>query len=554
MAGPLLDHRGRPIETAALRGERLRPTTGGVRSILTSHPTTDLTASKLVAILRESELPGGAQRYLELAEEMEERDLHYLGVLQTRKRQIAQIGVTVEPASDSADHVADAELVESFFERDEIEDELYDVLDAIGKGFSVTEIVWETSERQWMPERLEWRLPQWFDFDHDTGAMLVRRADGAVDAGAERVGAGDWVVLEPWKYVSHQTRAKSGLPIRGGIARSAVWFWFFKNLAIKDWVRFCEAYGMPLRLGKYGPNATDEDRDVLLRAVLSIASDYGAIIPEGMEIEFVEAQSSGAGTGGNTFDDLIGYLDQLLSIAVLGQTLTTKEGEHSGSYALGQVHNNVRHDIERSDGRQLAATLRRDLAIPMVRLNHGDRDAYPTVKIEREEAADLEMLIKAATAFVPLGLRIRTDDLYARTGLQRPDEADEVLEPASQPADPGDGAPGDDGNEEEDQAMARVLRRLPAGRRQALAQALAEDDDDAIDLAVAAALDDWAPVMDPAVAPILDAAAETLAGGGTLAAFRDRLPALFDDMDDAAIARVLHHMRFSAALSERDSP
>ena len=58
--------RSRP---AALRGERLRPTTGGVHSILTNHPATDLTASRLAAILRESELPGGTQRYLELAEE-----------------------------------------------------------------------------------------------------------------------------------------------------------------------------------------------------------------------------------------------------------------------------------------------------------------------------------------------------------------------------------------------------------------------------------------------------------------------------------------------------
>ena len=98
-------------------------------------------------------------------------------MLQTRKRQVAQIGVTIEPADDSAEAEADAELAREFFDRDDIDDELFDVLDSIGKGFSVTEIVWDMSERQWMPERLEWRLPQWFDFDREGGRYLVRRPD-----------------------------------------------------------------------------------------------------------------------------------------------------------------------------------------------------------------------------------------------------------------------------------------------------------------------------------------------------------------------------------------
>ena len=57
-----------------------------------------------------------------------------------------------------------------------------------------------------------------------------------------------------------------------------------------------------------------------------------------------------------------------------GQTLTTQPGD-SGSCSLGQVHNLAREDIERSDGRQLAATIRRDLVIPIVTLDHGSRMA-----------------------------------------------------------------------------------------------------------------------------------------------------------------------------------
>ena len=227
----LYDYKGDPVDTRALREEHAGPSVTGVRSILTTNPAGRLTPQRLASILRESEVPGdgSSEDFVELAEEMEERDLHYLGVLNTRKRQVAQIGVVIEPASDSADDLRDAELVQGFFEREAVTDELVDVLDAIGKGYSVTEIDWETSERDWMPKRLVWRLPQWFDFDRDTGEqVLLRKDDG-------------WEPLQPFKFITHVAKVKSGIPIRGGLARAAAWAWLFKTFTLKDWMRFVEA-------------------------------------------------------------------------------------------------------------------------------------------------------------------------------------------------------------------------------------------------------------------------------------------------------------------------
>ncbi len=515
----LLDHRGRPVDRRLLAGERAGPSATGARSILAAHPASGLEPERLAALLREAETPGGAAAYLELAEAMEERDLHYLGVLQTRKRQVAQIGVAVEPASDRADDVADADLAREFFAREALEDELFDVLDAVGKGFSATEIVWETSERQWMPLRLEPRLPQWFDFDRESGTRLVRRDDA---------GESGWAELEPWKFVVHRAGAKSGLPIRGGLARAAAWAWLFKTLAVKDWVRFAEAYGQPLRLGRFGPNASDEDRRVLYRAVANIAGDAAAIVPEGMDIEFV-ADPAARGRS-EIYRDLVAYVDAQLSVAVLGQTLTTQEGS-SGSYALGQVHDLVRRDIERADARQLAATLRRDLVVPVVALNRGPRRAYPKVVVERQAATDAALLSQTLERLVPLGLRVRADEVRARLGLAAAGREDEILAP---PAD-----------------RAGTAARAGADRL-ALARAAAERD--AVDLAVAQATDDWQPLMEPLVEPVLAAARAELAAGGDLAAFRDRLPALLDRLDDGAVARLLHQMAFAADLSGRGIP
>ncbi|MBN8194854.1 DUF935 family protein, partial [Bacillus sp. NTK074B] len=73
-------------------------------------------------------------------------------------------------------------------------------------------------------------------------------------------------ILRPDSYLIHVAKAKSGLAIRGGLARLAAWAWLFKNYSLKDWAIFLEAYGHPLRLGRYGQHAKPEEKQILLRA------------------------------------------------------------------------------------------------------------------------------------------------------------------------------------------------------------------------------------------------------------------------------------------------
>ena len=529
----LLDQYGRPIKTGRLKREISSPSFASVRSILGSQQTRGITPQRLAAILREAE-NGNAEAYLDLAEDMEERDLHYLAVLSTRRRQVSQLTVTVEPADESAEAEADAELVREWVDRNELEDELFDLLDAVGKGFAVSEIIWEMSESQWMPLRLEYRLPRWFEFDRETGEELRLR-----DIGGE-LGLTE---LEPAKFVVHRHAAKSGLPIRGGLARCAAWAWMFKNYTTRDWVRFVEAYGQPLRLGRYDKASTDDERGVLLRAVSNIAADAAAIVPMGMEIEFVTALPGA--TQSSFYSDLLNYLDAQLSKAVLGQTLTTDTSESGGgAYALGKVHDEVRHDIERSDARQLAATLNRDIVRPLILLNRGERKAFPRIVIGREEQSDPDMLSEAVSKLVPLGLRVGQAEMLAKLGLTEPEEGEEVLEKPAPPPMPAPGADPDEdpeGDEEEDEPPETARAAARRGRR----------GRDTIDRAVLGLLadDGWEPMMEPIIEPVLAEARAALERGDSLEAFRDRLPALFAEMDDSRLVETLRRMGFSAVLS-----
>ena len=359
-----------------------------------------------------------------------------------------------------------------------------------------------------MPVRLERRDPRWFEFDRETGRQLMLRGDGGLPE-----------PLQPWKFVRHVVSAKSGLPIRGGLARIAVWAWLFKSLTLKDWARFVEAYGQPIRLGRYGPSASDEDMDALSRAVANVAADAAALIPESMSIEFV-ADNTVRGRS-EVYRELVEYVDGQLSIAVLGQTLTTDTGG-AGSYALGQVHNLVRGDIEASDAAQLEETLERDLVTPIVALNHGPRAAYPRVRIERQTAHDAKATADVLAALVPLGLRVRAEDVRDRLGFEPPGDGDEVLAPTA-PTAP---------------TLAKALAK-------AKAKATAPDDPLA---EVIEAIDGgtWQRLAAPLIEPVLRRAATDPEG------LLDNLSSLYPDMDADALTERLARILFVADVAGRE--
>lgn len=418
MAAPqLVDQYGNPIDRAMLTQEIAAATITGVRSPIAGYPADGLNPRRLANILRAADL-GDPLRYFELAEQIEERDLHYAGVLATRKRSVAQLAINVDAASDDAAHVEQADMVRDFIARGDLGEELFDVLDAIGKGVSFSEIIWDTSEGQWRPGRLEWRDPRWFRFD---------RVDGRTPQLMTEAG---FVPLMPFKFVCATIRAKSGLPVRSGLARLAAWSWMFKAFTQRDWAIFVQTFGQPIRVGKYQPGATEDDKDTLFRAVANIAGDCAAIVPDSMMIEFVESKNVSSSL--DLYERRADWLDQQVSKAVLGQTTTTDA--IAGGHAVSQEHRQVQEDIERADSRTLSAILNRDLVRPWIDLEYGPQDAYPTIRIGREDATDVEVTIDGIVRLVPLGLRVQKSWANDLLGIPDPDAGAELLAVPSAPA------------------------------------------------------------------------------------------------------------------------
>lgn len=486
---PILDQWGNPVASAQLVKPAMGTTITGVRDTFDEFMAAYLTPARMSRILRDAAM-GEMHDFLTIAEEMEEIETQYASALSTRKRAIQSIDLQVEAASDSAEDIKIADAVrEDLAEHPGMYDLIGDLLDALGKGYSVVEIVWDVEGRQWRPERFEHHDPRLFQFDRETRKTLRKRVQSDFNGAP----------LEPFKFIRHVPRLKSGIPARNGLARLAMWSFLLKSYSLKDWAAFLEVHGMPLRLGKYGQGASDADKRVLLNAVRNIGSDAAAIVPSGMEIEFVETK----GFSEKPFEGFSTYLDKAISKAIIGQTMTADEGSSLGQ---AKVHDNVRIDIKKADARQLNGTFARDLVRPYVDLNFGPRDKYPRLVVQVAESEDIKTMAEALHKLVPLGLRIQASEVRDKLGFADPEEDAEVLgpQPAATPApEPSKAA------QKRQSLNARHRPGCPCcGALPKALNAAMIDPNDERDTLVAEAMNEWEPDMAPTIEAIEKAAAD----------------------------------------------
>lgn len=401
------------VNKKILAEQRATPVANSNRDLWSGGLVAGLTPERLASILdkvRRGDIPA---EYLEIAGELEERDAHYRSVLSTRKHAIEGLEMYVQSAGDDKEALAIAEAVtEDIAEHSDMMDLRKNALDALGKGFSVNEIIWNTSGSRWKPDTFIFRDPRWFAYNKETGLLSLRDVYGM-----------ELSPLDPYKFIIHEPNLLSGKQITSGLSFTALFYWLVKTYDVTSWAAFADRFGYPVRLGKYGRKATKEDIATLKRAVAAIGSDVGAVIPDSMVIDIIESKTT-SGTS-EVYEKIAEWSDKQLSKLVLGQTASA-EGT-PGKLGDSQDQQAVRQDILKADVRQLEQTLNRDLVIPYVKFNFGTQERYPKLKIKYVEPKNVQLIVDSVTKLVPLGLKVKPQEMNALLGLSSPEKDDEVL-------------------------------------------------------------------------------------------------------------------------------
>uniref|UniRef100_A0A7V4G7G6 DUF935 family protein n=1 Tax=Desulfobacca acetoxidans TaxID=60893 RepID=A0A7V4G7G6_9BACT len=370
-----------------------------------TYPSIGLTPGTLAAIFQEAD-QGAVRRQMELFEEMEEKDAHLAALLQTRKAAVLALDYEVLPYAKTPEDEAIAAWVnDALYRIRDLEGAFLDLLDAIGKGFAVTEIMWGEKGEAVLVEELRWVPQKKVTFVEDLKPRLL--TPEAPWEGVE---------IPPWKMIYHRFKARSGHDTRGGVLRVVGYMYLLKNFALKDWAGFNEVFGMPLRLGKYDPTATAADREALIAAIRNLGTDAAGIISKNTEIEFVEATSRLSGNA-NPYQVMADFCNREMSKAVLGQTLSTDTTGSTGTYAAARVHSQVRQDLVEADAQALAQTLREQLLAPLVGFNFGFDKPVPWFRFRFEEEQDLKTLSEVYRNLADLGLPLSLEHVAERFGI-----------------------------------------------------------------------------------------------------------------------------------------
>lgn len=528
MARPstIVDSTGRPFMVDDLDREIGGPTVSGVRRYPAMELMRGMTPQRLASILAEVKA-GSPMAYFELAEEMEERDPHYASVLGTRKRAVSQLAVKVEAASTAAKDVEIAEAFRKWTQRKRLQAELFDLLDAVGKGISISEIVWDKSRTPWMPARLCFRPMSWFRPDLVDRETFRLRVDGNP--------RGD--DLQPGKWIVHRHPAKTGLSVRSGIAYIAAWAVMFTTFTVADWMAFADTYGQPFRLGKYPPGTDGPARRVLHDAVTMMGADAAATVPDTMTIEFVQA----AKTDGAMFGTLASYFNRLKSKLVLGQEATTEA--ISGGHAVSKEQNEVRGDIRDADAVLVSDTLQEQLVKPWTQINYGPDVDPPLLSIDFEGNEDVKATIEGAFGLADRGVRVSAKQLRDKLNLVEPEASEEILGAMAPAAEPAAGA--------KLKVRSKLVARN-ATRREistALNAASATKRQQAIQDEILAALE---AAGQPVIDGWLDRIEEALNTAETMEDFAGRMMELYPELKTDDLATVMGQALALANISARD--
>ena len=387
-------------------------------------------------------LSGYRQQYVDFLDELLEKSPHAYGVCAKRFETVACgiLDVTPPKLEDQGrQKLADAYAE---FVRNDIlaipmlTERLGALMWAEFYGVTASEIAWDRDGTGWhvaglnmvhsrrlaYPELGSWDLHIW-----DQGPISAAPW-GSGRYPSEQV-FGFRIKDYPGKFVVHSPQLRGDYPTREGFGREIGTWILLQLIASRGASQYLERFAKPWPEAIYstreegndnkGRAATDEEVAEAQAAIqaLGVGANAGYTHSDAIEVKLTTPDQSGA-QGKISYEQWIAICDAQISKAVLSATLTTEVGS-SGSRAVADTQKEGEDKRFEYSARALAATLKRDLVTPLVRLNFGDvpRDLFPNVIIRTGEEPDPALILDKAIKAANVGMPVDADAIADLVGL-----------------------------------------------------------------------------------------------------------------------------------------
>lgn len=206
-----------------------------------------------------------------------------------------------------------------------------------------------------------------------------------------------------------------------GLLFKAAQYVIYKRGGFGDWAQFAEMFGMPFREMTY-----DEYDEATRIKMENLLREWGAaaylLHPKGSELTLHPASNA----GNSPFAELIAFCDASISKCILGNTLTTEQG-NTGTQALGSVHLQVEEQKHEADKQFILSVLNTQFRSILTRFGFnvkGGNIFFASPEKDWQQLQAKWNVLSGLSTLIP----ISDDYLYEEFDIPKPDNYNELKE------------------------------------------------------------------------------------------------------------------------------
>lgn len=383
-------------------------------------------------------LQGLRQQYVDLLDELLDKDLHAYSIISKRVTAIATGVVQLTPSDGGS---ALSEEIASFCQKaiNAIPDLMQQLAQLSWATFYAVvgnEIHWGRDGRTWFPERLSFIHSRRLSFPAPSSWDLYLWDQGATLPNGPSLSRplvrtkpqsyGLRIADFPGKFIIHAPQIRGNYPTREGLGRQLAYWLALKLAASRNAPRYLEQFARPVPVASYASGPSDKPRKAsgedIADAKAALKAMGAGALASWLHSDAITLDKNvfDTGTAKITFKEWIDICNAEMSKAVLGGTLSTEVGSTGGNRALGQEQGKGEGRLLQFDAALLAGTIKRDLIGPLVRLNFPNASALdmPNVKLHFEGDPDPELILDRAKKATDMGAVVDHDATMEAAGIK----------------------------------------------------------------------------------------------------------------------------------------
>lgn len=309
---------------------------------------------------------------------------------------------------------------------------IYELLDAVARGISVLEIDWTLEDGKYVPagtRRVPWTC---LGFERSPSMSLSKASNpNALRLFPDRdPNTPKHFERYPHKFLVGVYRAKSGHIAETAQLRALAHLWLGRMLGWEWMAQKAELFGIPLRWATYDPSAPQTQIDQISDMLRNMGTAAWGAFPAGTELQILNGNTPGVAGASEPTERLMYLADRACDLLFLGQTLTSEEGNRSGSYALGNVHREVELDLYENYAAYVIDVINNQFIPAIVELNWGNSEELPFLEVElNRPEKDKQIVERDKTLFVDMGLPVSKQWLYDRHKVPAPGPDEDLFDP-----------------------------------------------------------------------------------------------------------------------------